>query len=131
MGHACLEIAEVITSLFELESFQDGLRTALSGDAALDLVGQSLTEPDRAIWNAERDAMPPGVMPQFAHALRTAAENGLAFRFESTPPDDVMGFARDRAIDVSFRYSETEIVARIAHTTRHPSWLADRVGVPS
>ncbi len=131
MGTPCLEIAEIVTSFMSKEEFRDALRRGLSDREVLELIAERLPADRASLWQAEIDTMPPGVMPQFAQAIRTAAENSLAFSFVNTPPDDVMGFARDRAIDVSFRYTETEIVARIAHTNRHPSWLADRVGVPS
>ena len=130
MSNPCFDIGEIISRFFMDATFKEKASQDDTDIAAL--ISAQLDSEHRAIWDDERATMPAGVIDQLGHAIRTAAQNDLAFRFTNTPPDDVMGFARDRAIEVSFRYTETEIVARIAHTRRHPSWLLTaRVEEPS
>jgi hypothetical protein len=124
MGHACLEVAEIISSFFmRSDGVREELAASSTNEELLTRLGGCLPAAEAAAWSAERASMPTGVMDQFAQAIRTAVAHDLAFVFTNVPPDDVMGFARERAIEVSFRYTETSVVARIAHTRRHPSYL--------
>ncbi len=130
MSSPCFDIVEIITRFFADATFRE--QASLPDTDIGALISAQLDDQHRAIWDDERATMPAGVIDQLGNAMRTAAQNDLGFRFTNTPPDDVMGFARDRAIEVSFRYTETEVVARIAHTRRHPSWLLTaRVEEPS
>ncbi|HJN93143.1 MAG TPA: hypothetical protein QGF05_10545 [Dehalococcoidia bacterium] len=127
----CFDIAEIISAFFMEDDFRvEAARPATDISA---LISTRLDAETREQWDLKRATMPNGVMRQFEQAMRDAAQHELGFRFENMPPDDVRGFARERAIEVSFRYSETEIVARIAQTRRHPSHLrgnalAERAG---
>ena len=121
MAIPCFDIAEIISAFFAEDDFR--VQAAAPETDLSALISDRLDAGLRAQWDLERATMPNGVMRQFEQAMRDAAQHDLDFRFENVPPDDVRGFARERAIEVSFRYSETEIVARIAHTRRHPSYL--------
>ena len=124
MGFGCLEIAEIITHLIGRKDVQEAVHYVDGRpEAMVALIGSHLDAPERALWQAEAASMPPGIMRQFAQAITDAVAHDLEFRFENTPPDDVLGFARERAVEIRFRYTETAIVASIAHTTRHPRWL--------
>ncbi len=124
MGGGCIEIAEIITHLIGRNDVQEAVHYVDGRpEAMVALIGSHLDDPERSIWQAEAASMPPGIMRQFAQAITDAVTHGLEFRFDNTPPDDVMGFARERAVEIRFRYTETAIIASIAHTSRHPSWL--------
>lgn len=126
MGVGCFDIAEIITHLLGQTEVREEIREVEGNPGAIpSVLGRHLDSEKRELWRAEAETMPPGVMRHFGQAVSDAVREDLTFRFEGTPPDDVMGSMRDRVIEVSYRYSETEIVARMSHTMRHPTWLPE------
>ncbi len=125
MGGGCFDIAEIITHLLGQSEVREAVGAARDEWEVVSALSERLDAPARATWDAEAAVMPRGIMRQFGQAVSDAVREDLTFRFEGTPPDDVMGSMRERVIEVSFRYSETEIVARMSHTMRHPTWLPE------
>ena len=125
MGGACFDLAEIITQIFGLADVRKAVGAARDEWEVLAVVSDHLNPAEREIWEAEAAALPQGITRQFGQVMSDAVRENLTFRFEGTPPDDVMGTMRERVIEVTFRYSETEIVATLTHTMRHPTWLPE------
>ena len=125
MGGGCFDIAQIITQLVGQADVREAVGAARDEWEVLGVISDHLNPAEREIWDAEAVALPPGITRQFGQVMSDAVRENLTFRFEGTPPDDVMGSMRERVIEITFRYSETEIVATLTHTMRHPTWLPE------
>ncbi len=127
--YACIDLSDGVTAAVQ-EAKRGGLLEGAVGDRAAvawGLVRDGLDQDGRALFDAEAEGLPDGLLRAMSDLIVTASDHGLAFRFESAPPDGVMEFARKRRIRCTFDLEEDRVNIRLQHTLRHPSWLPEVV----
>lgn len=123
--YACIELSDGVTTAIQ-EAKRVGLLQGALGDRAAvawELVREGLDRDEQALFDAEAEGLPAGLLRAISELIVTASDQELAFRFESAPPDGVMEFARKRRIRFTFDIEEDRVNIRLQHTLRHPSWL--------
>lgn len=123
----CIKLTDEITNAANAGD-QAGLLAEMDGDRgalALELVRRSLSSDDRALFDAEANSLPEPILAAVANLLVIASDNELSFDFVSAPPENVMEYARNRRVRMTFEIEDGGIKATIQHTLRHPSWLPE------
>ena len=123
----CINLTDEITNAAKAVD-QAGLLADMDGDrgaVALELVRQSLSSDDRALFDAEANSLPEPILDAVANLLVIASDNDLSFEFISAAPENVMDYARNRRVRMTFDIEDGGIKATMQHTLRHPSWLPE------
>ena len=129
---ACINLTDEITNAANAVD-QAGLLAEMDGDRgalALELVRRSLSSDERALFDAEANSLPEPMLTAVAELLVIASDNEISFEFVSAPPENVMDYARNRRVRMTFDIEDGGIKATMQHTMRHPSWLPE-VELPS
>ncbi len=124
---SCVNLTDEITNAAKAVD-QAGLLAEMDGDrgaVALELVRQSLSSDDRALFDAEANSLPEPILDAVANLLVIASDNDLSFEFISAAPENVMDYARNRRVRMTFDIEDGGIKATMQHTLRHPSWLPE------
>ncbi len=123
---SCINLTDEITNSAQAVD-EAGLLAEMGGDRgalALDLVRRSLSNDDGALFDAEANSLPEPILDAVANLLVIASDNDLSFEFISAAPENVMEYARNRRVRMTFDIEDGGIKAAMQHTLRHPSWLA-------
>lgn len=124
---SCINLTDEITNAAQAVD-EAGLLAEMGGDRgalALELVRRSLSSDDRALFDAEANSLPEPILDAVANLLVIASDNDLSFEFISAAPENVMEYARNRRVRMTFDIEDSGIKATMQHTLRHPSWLPE------